>query len=244
MERFGENREVFDPREALERLLSDYTEIQNFDTHELQAMLDLARAMLIEVDPAYKHKYKALISLLTHAIDSSVPLLAGPAAGRNLGFILDDEYRISAEGKSIDLKAYHIIRKGYANISHPVYWNLLKRDQINRADSNSVSCFISTPDQSLNLVIYIYDIALTDGSRKRILYITDRTVAPALRGHGYGKALAELAENIARMNQCSIIFSILVPEGFMDPPRFRKGKEEAGYTVTMSQQGTVAVKEL
>jgi hypothetical protein len=99
----------------------------------------------------------------------------------------------------------------------------------------------------INLNGAILKVNMPTGEEKNLLYLSDRIISKEIRGQKIGKQLLELADQIAKDNNCQLIFGVLVPEDTNDQKAMaglKKTHQEFGYEIIEKNKLNIAVKHL
>lgn len=75
------------------------------------------------------------------------------------------------------------------------------------------------------------------------MYIADRYVIQKLRGKKIGEKLLKIADDVARANDCELIFANLIAEDSENLEKLKKGHEKEGYKIVERDGKTIAIKK-
>ncbi len=238
MEGSPEDREFY-PEETLEDCLNFPEIIDELNLKEREAIIALAEAMIIEIyEPDIKDKYRRLIQALKmgNAADSSSQ--AAPMIRTNF-----PDFSISVDGKPVTIKP---LVNTVSGIHHPALSSIeeVQLDQLDRTQSHKYLCFNRDPEQRFWINLIMFVLIKKDGEQERIMYIADWYVSSNLREGGIGSQLQEIANEAAISNNCSMIFSTLMPDDPNDIDRLQAANINRGFEIRTIENITMAVKKL
>jgi hypothetical protein len=91
----------------------------------------------------------------------------------------------------------------------------------------------------------LYRVRYLNDTQKNYLYISERYVIPKLRGNKIGEQLLKIADDIASLNDCVSITTLLDPEYEENAELLEQGHKKLGYGTYRDSDGeTIAIKYL
>lgn len=230
-ENYNEELQLKDYLEATERL-------HELKPDDIRRLLERAEAMMLEVStPDGKDRYVrfiqaakiSLASEFSHTHDSRSSIQ------------VEDTYEITFAGEKRILQT---------TVDESHQWSDLTQldipiGQIDIAQSKAFTIFATAENQQFFINVRLFHvIEKPDKIEKKYLYIADRYVAPKLRGNAIGGQLLHIADTIAKINNCELIFGNLISEDPQDIGILKKGHEKAGYEIVGKDHKTIAIKKI
>ncbi len=237
MSEFGRTERHESSREPKEIPIQDALEgradLESASETELAQLAEKIELMILEVDPTLKPAYRQLLQKIR-------------CLGAQYGAQYDDtlalasEYTVRSKSTEKTLRLQLQPIANYAELGHLG----IEARTVDRSKSKAYLLCITDEEKGCWINLKFFKAVLADGSEVSVVYIADRYVIPQLRGEGLGSALLQVAEGIARGNQCSAITGVLVPENPGEAQALQRGMEKAGFSVTKKETGEVIAKKM
>ncbi|KKQ80604.1 MAG: hypothetical protein UT02_C0005G0015 [Parcubacteria group bacterium GW2011_GWC2_38_7] len=221
----------------LEDYLDNPEKLKELSQEEIERLLDQAQAMLFEMEPGpMKNKYRCFIQIIKGILLTST------------SFVRDDssvQVASSYEIKIGETKARLETKVGKSRSFNDLGLVGVQSLGIDRQQSVAFTINITEKAQQCWINLRLFKVVQRgEETEKRYLYIADRYVVPTIRGTKVGEQLLQIATEIAKANNCELIFATLIPEDFENKSKLEAGHKKAGYEVSENDGRVMAIKKL
>lgn len=240
-EKNNPEREFFSPETWIELNIEnpENVSLEYLSEDEGEKLIELLEAKVVEVEPGpMKVKYRLLLQKVLRRLSDRK--FSGDASRTKP--IVQEQYRVLLGNTNLALQAGINETHNYSDTI--LIDNSINTTTIDYESSHVYLLNISSENHECFINLKFFALTLKDGSIKRYLYIADRYVIPTMRKQGAGEQLLLIAEEVARNNDCSLIFSKLVPEDPSDLESLIANTEKLGYHTNQTGGLVVSTKKI